>query len=192
MAAEALALVREGMPAAEIAVLVPSVEPHRAALENAFAALGLPISVDARIPLGQTAFGVALIGSLRFAWLHGERPELFAYLRSSFSGIARRRVDYVEGRLRGRGVFGHDETLDAARELVGGPVAPAVDRLAENADPLDGLAAARPRHGARRQHAVGPLRGRARPPGRARLPRRPAGGAGDPRSWAATSPTGRA
>src|SRR5205085_8214615 len=79
VAGEALALVRGGMPAEQIAVLAPDPSGWRLAFEAACAALGLPVDVDARIGLGDTAFGQALLGLLRFAWFGGDRDDLFAF-----------------------------------------------------------------------------------------------------------------
>ncbi|HTO26472.1 MAG TPA: hypothetical protein VMJ49_11260, partial [Gaiellaceae bacterium] len=99
---ELLALLRAGTPAERIGIVCPSVERLRAPLETALGTLGVPYSIDGEVRLVQTPFGAAVASLLRFAWLGGTRGDLFSYLRSPFSGLERRAVDFVEGRLRGR------------------------------------------------------------------------------------------
>src|SRR5207244_7095200 len=86
---ELLELIRGGVPADRIAVVCPSLERWRAPLETALATLGVPYAVEDRLRLGQTAFGHALLSVLRFVWLDGTRKDLFAFLRSPFSGLTR-------------------------------------------------------------------------------------------------------
>ena len=165
---EILALLRDGTAPEEIAVVAPSVEKLRAPLETVFAELGIPYALEGRLALGRTPFGQALLGLLRYAWLGGGRQELFAFLRSPYSGLPRTRADFVEGRLRGPGGVG-----SGARR--GGDAEPP-----------------RPRHPCPRRAAGrgGELSARARPragrvdaPGRLR-----ARGAADRRGRAARSP----
>ena len=97
-------LVAAGTPPEEIALVVPSVERWRASLETVLGALGIPFTIEGRVRLGQTPFGQALLALLRFEWQQGGRRDLYGYLRSPFSGFTRSNVDFLEGRLRGRGV----------------------------------------------------------------------------------------
>ena len=134
VADEILGLLRDGTPAEEIAIVCPSLERWRAALDTAFATLGVPYSLEGRLRLGQTPFGQALLSLLRYAWLDGERRELFSFLRSPYSGITRSHADFLEGRLRGRGVVERQRVEEEVRKLRGGPL-PYVDgvRGAEDA-----------------------------------------------------------
>src|SRR5690349_18456825 len=101
----------------------------------AFEALGLPVDVDAQVGLGETAFGQALLGLLRFAWFDGDRADLFRFLRSPFSGVPRATADYAEGRLRGRGALRHDKVQGLLEELDYARLLAAPDRLAASGDP---------------------------------------------------------
>ena len=129
VADEIAILLEGGVPADEVAVVCPDIERLRRPLELAFGALEVPFAVDGGVRLSSVPFGRALLRLARFAWLEGSRADLFAFLRSRFSGVARTRVDFVEGRLRGRSItspakveaesirlFGHD--------LGGGRLAP--------------------------------------------------------------------
>ena len=116
VAEEALALLRQGVEAEQIAVICPSLERRRASLETAFSGFGLPYVLEGRVKLAQIPFGHALCGALRFAWLGGERSDLFSFLRSPYSELVRSSADFLEGRLRGRAIHspGRIETELAA------------------------------------------------------------------------------
>jgi ATP-dependent helicase/DNAse subunit B len=132
---EILSLVRDGTAPERIAVVCPSLERWRAPLDTAFGTLGVPYALEARIRLGATAFGEALLGLLRYAWLGGERGELFAYLRSPFSGLTRASVDFVEGRLRGRAIASPERVDETMQELRGATL-PALDALRSTVAPV--------------------------------------------------------
>src|SRR5262249_27582299 len=122
VADEVLALVRSGTSPDEIAIVCPTVEPLRATLRTVFANAGIPVSIEAREPLPARPPGRALLSLLRFAWGGGERPHLFGHLRSPYSGVPRRDVDWLEGQLRGRGVRANERTLEVTGELRAGRV----------------------------------------------------------------------
>ncbi len=147
VADELLELIRSGTEPDAIAVVCPSLDRVRGAVETAFGSLGVPFAVEGRVRLGQTAFGNALLSLLRFAWGESRRRDLYAFLRSHYSGLARSHVDFLEGRLRGRAVQPErveEETL----RLRGAPLAA-----------LDGVRAAPSPLAAVRELAASMLRG---------------------------------
>jgi ATP-dependent helicase/DNAse subunit B len=134
LGAEVLDLLRGGLPAERIGVVCESVERWRATLDTVFASLGIPYAVEHRGRLAETAFGRALLGLLRFAWLDGKRSDLFRYLRSPYSGVERRAVDFVEGRLRGRAITSPARVEEEGERLRGAPL-PALRDLRDAAEP---------------------------------------------------------
>ena len=140
VAQEVLALLHEGVGAERIALVVPAAERFRAPLETALAGLGVPYALEAPRRLGSTPVGHALTSLLRFAWTGGGRKELFAFLRSPYSGLARSSVDYVEGRLRGRAVESPERVVEEAERLREAPLV-ALRNLREAATPLAGVRA---------------------------------------------------
>ena len=138
VAEELLSLLRAGTPPEAIGIVCPSVDRVRAPLETALGTLGIPYAIDGEIRLAQTPFGQALAALLRFAWLGGERRDLFTFLRSSFSGVERRAVDFVEGRLRGRAVQAPDRVVDEGEKLHGRAF-PALAELRDAEDPVEAV-----------------------------------------------------
>jgi ATP-dependent helicase/DNAse subunit B len=135
---EVLVLLRSGTPAEGIGIVCPSVERWRAPLETAFDTLAIPYSIDGEVRLAQTPLGQALAALLRFAWLGGARGDLFTFLRSPFSGLERRAVDFVEGRLRGRAVQTGERVVEEAERLRGAPL-PALAEVRDAEDPVEAV-----------------------------------------------------
>ncbi len=137
---ELLELLRGGVAAEEVAIVCPSVERWRAALETTFGTLGIPYAVEGRVRLDQTPFGRALLALLRFAWQDGGRGDLYAFLRSPYSGLSRTHVDYLEGRLRGRAVQSPERVEEETIRLRDGQPLPPLELLRRAPSPLEGVA----------------------------------------------------
>jgi len=136
-AEEVLALLREGAPADEIALVFPNLESVREPVETVLAGFGVPYALESRARLPRTPYGRALLSLLRFAWAGGERRDLYGFLRSPYSGLTRSHVDYLEGRLRGRAVRAPERVEEETVKLRGKPI----PRLAEARDepPLEAV-----------------------------------------------------
>jgi ATP-dependent helicase/DNAse subunit B len=137
---ELIALIRSGIPAEQIALVAPSVESWRAPLETVLGGLDVPYAVESRVRLGATPLGHALLHFLRYAWLEGGRRDLFAFLRSPYSGLARSSVDYVEGRLRGRAIHTPGRVEEETEKLREAPI-PALGELRAASSPTVGIRA---------------------------------------------------
>ena len=105
------------MPPEQIGVVCPSLERLRAPLDTAFGSLGIPYGARGPRPARRRRRSARRSSALlRFAWLGGGRRELFAFLRSPYSGLPRTRVDFVEGRLRGRAIRTPERVARGDRE----------------------------------------------------------------------------
>ncbi len=138
VASEIVALLRAGTPAERIGVVCDSVDRWRSLLDTALPPLAIPYAVEHGLRLGETTLGRALLASVRFAWLGARRGELFAFLRSPFSGLERRSVDFVEGRLRGRAITDPARVEEESERLRGAPL-PAIGELRAPTEPVDAV-----------------------------------------------------
>ncbi|MGH3021328.1 MAG: PD-(D/E)XK nuclease family protein [Gaiellaceae bacterium] len=136
VAEEVLRLLRDGTAPEAIGVVCPSLDRLRAPLETAFATAGIPYAVEGRVRLGQTPFGHALLSALRFVWQAGRRRDLFGFLRSPYSGLARAHADYLEGRLRGLGVRADVEERTVALR---GQALPLLDDVRAAGSPVEAV-----------------------------------------------------
>ena len=140
LGAELLRALEDGTPPERVAVVCESPERWRAPFAAVLPGLGVPYAIEHGARLGETPLGRALVSLLRFAWLETGRADLFAFLRSPFSGLERRSVDFVEGRLRGRAIRDASRVEEESERLRGAPV-PALVDLRGASDPLTGAAA---------------------------------------------------
>ncbi|HET9437624.1 MAG TPA: PD-(D/E)XK nuclease family protein [Gaiellaceae bacterium] len=133
LASEVAALLRGGLAPERVAVVCESVDRWRAPLEAALAQVDVPCGIEHARRLGETPLGRSLVALLRYDWLGGSRGDLFAFLRSPFSGLERRSVDFVEGRLRGRAVRDPARIEEESEKLRGAAV-PALVALRNQPD----------------------------------------------------------
>ena len=141
VAEEVRELAAAGVPLEEIALVLPSLERWRAPLETVLGATGIPFAVEGRVRLGQTSFGQALLALLRFEWQGGGRRDLYAYLRSPYSGFPRSHVDFLEGRLRGRGISAHETVEAETVKLRDGRPLPPLEALRSASGPIEAVRA---------------------------------------------------
>jgi ATP-dependent helicase/nuclease subunit B len=137
---ELLSLMRAGTPPEEIGIVCPALERWQAPLETALGTLGVPYALEGYARLDKTAYGQALLSLLRFAWLGGRRADLYAFLRSPYSGLSRQNVDFLEGRLRGRAVQSPERVEEETIRLRDGQPLAMLEAIRSSVTPIEAVA----------------------------------------------------
>jgi ATP-dependent helicase/DNAse subunit B len=110
-------LLSDGAAAEQIAIVLREPATQGALYRRVLGEMGIPVSVEARLPLGRTATGYGLISLLRAALEGGDSSELLAYLRTP--GLGRPgSVDWLERDLRRGRVRDCNAALERWRERV--------------------------------------------------------------------------
>lgn len=138
VAKDVLDLLADGAEASTIAIVCEAPERWRASLDTVLGPLGIPYVLESGRRLADTPLGRAALSLLRFDWLGGGREELFEFLRSPFSGLDRRSVDFVEGRLRGRAVSDPARVEEETERLRGAAI-PALVELRAAGSPMEAV-----------------------------------------------------
>ena len=143
--AEVLELMRQGVEAADIAVLLRGDEETAALMAQVLAGYGIPVSHDRRVALERTRLGAGVLAAARAAAADGTAADLLTWLRTPGCLAEPSAADALEARVR----RGEVRTAKEARRLWRGedlePL-PRLDALAEAAATgpealLDALAA---------------------------------------------------
>jgi ATP-dependent helicase/DNAse subunit B len=137
---ELLTLIRGGVAPEQIGIVCPSLERWQAPLETALGTLGVPYGLESYTRLDKTPYGQALLSLLRFAWLGGSRGDLYAFLRSPYSGFTRQNVDFLEGRLRGRAINSVERVEEETMRLRDGQPLRMLEAIRSAPTPLEAVA----------------------------------------------------
>jgi ATP-dependent helicase/DNAse subunit B len=138
-AAEALSLIRSGVPGEEIAVVYRSPARMASLVENTFRRYGIPIAADTRTAFHRTALGHALLALARCAFpadRQARAEDLLEYLRApSLLENGADAVDRLEADVRRKGL----RTMAEARARLDLDL-PEIDQLRDADDPAGALA----------------------------------------------------
>ena len=133
IAAEVLALLRDGTRPGDVAVVFRDPKRYAALASHVFSAYGIPHSVDRRVPLGHTALGRGLLALIRCARPNGTAADLLAYLRTPGRLRNPGLADRLEAAVRQTGVRDADAAAEAFEQIAGWPL-DEIARIRESKD----------------------------------------------------------
>jgi ATP-dependent helicase/DNAse subunit B len=122
VAAEVLALLRDGTRPGDVAVVFRDPRRYAALASHVLDAYGIPYSAERRVPVGHTALGRGLLALIRCARRGGTAADLLAYLRTPGRLRNPSLADRLEAQLRQTGIRSADEGAQAFEQLAGWPL----------------------------------------------------------------------
>ena len=126
---EAAKLIRNGMKAGEIAVLMPDSDLYGPLLARSFDEYGIPYFLDRKQPVIQSGFVESVLSAVDAVRTGWRQEEILSYAKSSFSGLSGEESDILENFVVETGVSRSDWKTDFTSERL-------KKRIAEDAESI--------------------------------------------------------